>query len=118
MNNSYYIKQINVVNEGSITNTNLYVSDGMFKEIGDFIIPDNAIVIDVQVHFRDPGLIHKADLYTESCAAVAGGVTSFIDMPNTLPNVLSIDLLEEKYTIASQKSIANFGFLLGVNSDN
>jgi dihydroorotase len=130
MNNSYYIKQINVVNEGSITNTNLYVSDGMFKEIGDFIIPDNAIVIDgtnrillpgvidAQVHFRDPGLIHKADLYTESCAAVAGGVTSFIDMPNTLPNVLSIDLLEEKYTIASQKSIANFGFLLGVNSDN
>lgn len=130
MNNSYYIKQINVVNEGSIVNTNVYVSDGVFKKIGDMSIPDDAIVIDGanrylfpgvidgQVHFRDPGLTHKADLYTESCAAVAGGVTSFIDMPNTLPNVLSLDLLEEKYTIASQKSIANFGFLLGVNSDN
>ncbi|WP_242617366.1 amidohydrolase family protein [Cecembia calidifontis] len=75
-------------------------------------------IIDGQVHFREPGLTHKGDLYTESKAAIAGGVTSFIDMPNTLPNVLTIDILNEKYQIASKKSLANFGFLLGVNGDN
>ncbi|NBC24079.1 MAG: dihydroorotase, partial [Bacteroidetes bacterium] len=66
----------------------------------------------------DPGLTHKADLYTESKAAIAGGVTSFIDMPNTQPNTLTLELLNEKYTRAGEKSLANFGFLLGVNSDN
>mgnify|MGYP002783744909 CR=1 FL=1 len=75
-------------------------------------------IIDAQVHFREPGLTHKGDLYTESKAAVAGGVTSFIDMPNTIPNVLTIDILNEKYRIASKQSLANFGFFLGVNGDN
>lgn len=75
-------------------------------------------IIDGQVHFRDPGLTHKADLYTESRAAVAGGTTSFIDMPNTVPNVLTMDILNEKYRLAAEKSLANFGFFLGVNGDN
>ncbi|MCS6819226.1 MAG: dihydroorotase [Chitinophagales bacterium] len=82
---------------------------------GLFIIPG---IIDAQVHFRDPGLTHKADIQSESRAAVAGGVTSFIDMPNTKPNTLSIELLEQKYEIAARKSLANFGFLLGVNAEN
>ncbi len=82
---------------------------------GKYLFPG---IIDGQVHFREPGLTHKGDLYTESKAAVAGGVTSFIDMPNTFPNVLTIDILHEKYQIASRKSLANFGFFLGVNGDN
>jgi dihydroorotase len=75
-------------------------------------------IIDAQVHFREPGLTHKADIHSESRAAVAGGVTSFIDMPNTIPHVLTLEILEEKNRIASQKSLANYGFLLGVNADN
>jgi dihydroorotase len=70
------------------------------------------------VHFREPGLTHKADLTSESRAAVAGGITSFIDMPNTIPNVLNLTTLEEKNKLASTKSIANYGFFLGVNGDN
>jgi dihydroorotase len=82
---------------------------------GKYLLPG---IIDGQVHFREPGLTHKGDLYTESKAAVAGGVTSFIDMPNTSPNVLTTDILNDKYRIASEKSLANFGFFLGVNGDN
>jgi dihydroorotase len=74
-------------------------------------------IIDGQVHFRDPGFTHKGDLYTESKAAVAGGVTSFIDMPNTVPNILTVESLKEKYAIAS-KSLANYSFFMGVNGDN
>jgi dihydroorotase len=70
-------------------------------------------IIDGQVHFRDPGLTHKADLYTESKAAIAGGVTSFIDRPNTVPNVLTHEIYEAKYTLAATKSLANFGFFMG-----
>jgi dihydroorotase len=70
------------------------------------------------VHFREPGLTHKGTIYSESKAAVAGGVTSFIDMPNTIPNVLSIERLNEKYSIASENALANYGFFLGVNADN
>lgn len=75
-------------------------------------------VIDDQVHFRDPGLTHKGDLYTESKAAVAGGITSFFEMPNTRPQATTVDILEEKYTLASQKSFANYSFLMGVTNDN
>ena len=75
-------------------------------------------IIDDQVHFRDPGLTHKGDLYTESKAAVAGGVTSFFDMPNTLPQTTTIELLEEKFALASEKSLANYSFLMGVTNDN
>jgi len=75
-------------------------------------------LIDDQVHFREPGLTHKAELYTESRAAVAGGITSFIEMPNTVPNTLTQDLLQDKYDIAAERSIANYSFYMGVSNDN
>jgi len=75
-------------------------------------------VIDDQVHFRDPGLTQKGDLYTESKAAVAGGVTSFMDMPNTRPQATTLDALEQKYTLASEKSLANYSFYMGATNDN
>jgi dihydroorotase len=124
------IKNINIVNEGKILIADILVADGLIHKIGkvneekSFTVIDGTGkyvfpgIIDGQVHFRDPGLTHKGDLYTESKAAVAGGVTSFIDMPNTYPNVLSMDLLNEKNKLASEKSLANFGFFLGVNGDN
>lgn len=124
------IKNISIANEGQIIVGDILVNDGVIQQIGDIQVTDNTRVIDGtgkflfpgiidgQVHFRDPGLTHKGDLYTESKAAIAGGVTSFIDMPNTFPNVLTIDILNEKYQIASEKSLANFGFFLGVNGDN
>lgn len=74
--------------------------------------------IDDQVHFREPGLTHKAEIYTESRAAVAGGITSFMEMPNTVPNTLTRELLEEKYRLASAKSIANYSFYMGASNDN
>lgn len=123
------IKNISIVNEGKITLTDILIVEGLIQKIGKqedpiarvidgtgkYLLPG---IIDGQVHFRDPGLTHKGDLYTESKAAIAGGVTSFIDMPNTSPNVLSMDILNEKYRIAADKSLANFGFFLGVNGDN
>ena len=75
-------------------------------------------VIDDQVHFREPGLTHKATIHSESRAAVAGGVTSFMEMPNTIPNALSLELLEDKYNIASKSSLANYSFFMGVSNDN
>jgi len=124
------IKNISLVNEGKLMVTDLIIENGIIHKIGNIndYNDENIIdgtgkhlfpgIIDGQVHFREPGLTHKGDLYTESKAAIAGGVTSFIDMPNTFPNVLTIDILNEKYRIASQKSLANFGFFLGVNGDN
>jgi len=124
------IKNISIVNEGQVTRADLLIDDGLIQKIGQidgensttiidgsgkYLFPG---IIDGQVHFREPGLTHKGDLYTESKAAVAGGVTSFIDMPNTIPNVLTIDILNEKYQLASTQSLANFGFFLGVNGDN
>jgi dihydroorotase len=124
------IKNISVVNEGQIILSDILIDNGVIQKIGlltditnskiidgtgKYLIPG---IIDGQVHFRDPGLTHKGDIYSESKAAVAGGVTSFIDMPNTFPNVLTIEILEEKYQIASEKSLANYGFFLGVNGDN
>ena len=75
-------------------------------------------VIDDQVHFREPGLTHKGDIYTESRAGVAGGTTSYMEMPNTVPHALTQELLEEKYKIASEKSLANYSFYIGVSNDN
>ncbi|MEX0636268.1 MAG: dihydroorotase [Ferruginibacter sp.] len=75
-------------------------------------------MIDDQVHFREPGLTHKADIHSESRAAVAGGTTSFMEMPNTIPNALTIDLLEDKYEIARNSSLANYSFFMGVSNDN
>lgn len=130
MDNRILIQHIGIVNEGRITTADVLIAGGLIQKIGK-IEPDAATktidgggkfllpgIIDGQVHFREPGLTHKADIYTESKAAVAGGVTSFIDMPNTVPNVLGMDILNEKYRIAAEKSLANFGFFLGVNGDN
>ena len=130
MSDKTIIKNISIVNEGQIIVADLLIDNGIIQKIGQLNNDSNATIIngagkylfpgiiDGQVHFREPGLTHKADLYTESKAAIAGGVTSFIDMPNTIPNVLSMDILNEKYRIASEKSLANFGFFLGVNGDN
>jgi dihydroorotase len=82
---------------------------------GNLLLPG---VIDDQVHFREPGLTHKATIYTESRAAVAGGVTSFMEMPNTVPPVFTQTLLEDKYQIASQSSLANHSFFMGAANDN
>jgi dihydroorotase len=82
---------------------------------GKLLIPG---CIDDQVHFREPGLTHKADIHTESSAALAGGVTSFMEMPNTIPNALTPEILEAKYEIAAQKSMANYSFYMGVSNDN
>ena len=124
------IKNISIVNEGNTIVGDLLIDKGVIQNIGELDDDKKARVIDGtgkylfpgiidgQVHFREPGLTHKGDLYTESKAAIAGGVTSFIDMPNTFPNVLTMDILNEKYQIASEKSLANFGFFLGVNGDN
>ena len=124
------IKAITVVNEGRVFTADVLIENGVITQIGSVEAPEAARVIDGrgkhlfpgvidgQVHFRDPGLTHKADLLSESRAAVAGGVTSFIDMPNTVPNVLTMEILEEKYRLAGEKSLANYGFFLGVNADN
>src|ERR1035437_4494766 len=82
---------------------------------GKYLLPG---VIDDQVHFREPGLTHKAEIYTEAKAAVAGGVTSFMDMPNTVPNTLTQELLEEKYQRASEVSLANYSFFMGASNEN
>ena len=82
---------------------------------GLYLLPG---VIDDQVHFREPGLTHKGNIYSESRAAVAGGITSFMEMPNTIPNTLTQDLLEEKYVIASKTSVANYSFFMGINQNN
>ncbi|MCG8321655.1 MAG: dihydroorotase [Cytophagales bacterium] len=130
MNQRILIKKSTIVNEGKSFVADVLLSDGFITQIGKIDIEPNQKVIDGtgkhllpgiidgQVHFRDPGLTHKGDLYTESKAAIAGGVTSFIDMPNTIPNVLTAEALKDKYEIASTKSLANYAFFLGINGDN
>jgi len=127
----YLIKDILVVNEGKIKLSDVFISNGKIEKIAPIIQLSFAVkeingkglhllpgVIDDQVHFREPGLTHKANIYTESRAAVAGGTTSFMEMPNTIPNALTISLLEEKYAIAKQSSLANYSFFMGVSNDN
>jgi dihydroorotase len=130
MKENILIKNVTLVNEGKLYLADVLLSGGFIKRIGSIHIELNCKVIDGtgkhlfpgiidgQVHFRDPGLTHKGDLYTESRAAIAGGVTSFIDMPNTIPNILTVESLKQKYEIASKKSLANYSFFLGVNGDN
>jgi dihydroorotase len=101
-----------ILPEGS---SNRVKADLVINVGGKYLIPG---VIDDQVHFREPGLTHKGDIYTESKAAIAGGVTSFMDMPNTKPQTLTQTLLEEKYTLASGKSLANYSFYMGAANDN
>lgn len=128
----YLIKNANIVNEGRVFSGSVLIRDGWIVNIseGENLDSENADVIDIkgkflvpgviddQVHFRDPGLTHKGEIYTESRAAVAGGVTSFMEMPNTIPNVLTQELLEEKYTMAAEKSLANYSFYMGASNDN
>jgi dihydroorotase len=129
---NYLIKNIQIVNEGSVITGDVLIKNGRIEKIssaigamamdgieingeGKFLMPG---CIDDQVHFREPGLTHKATIYTEAKAAVAGGVTSFMEMPNTIPNALTQELLEDKYVIASQHSLANYSFFMGTGNDN
>lgn len=127
----YLFKNILVVNEGQITSTDVLVQNERIEKIGRHLSEKGNVreingeglhllpgAIDDQVHFREPGLTHKADIHTESRAAVAGGVTTFMEMPNTIPNALTIDLLEDKYKIAAQNSVANYSFFMGVSNQN
>src|SRR6187455_1567894 len=129
---NYLIKSALVVNEGSIKNADVLISNGRIEKVetritqvdlsvkeingeGKYLLPG---AIDDQVHFREPGLTHKATIYTEAKAAVAGGVTSFMEMPNTIPNALTQELLEDKYSIASKTSLANYSFFMGTSNNN
>ena len=127
---SYIIKNARIVNEGKIFSSDVLLKNGRIEKIASEISSPNAEIInaennfllpgmiDDQVHFREPGLTHKADIYTESKAAVAGGITSFMEMPNTVPNTLTQALLQDKYDLASTKSLANYSFFMGVSNDN
>lgn len=124
-------KQARIVNEGKVFEGDLLVKNGRIERIDSSITPtpDVEVVelngkyilpgcIDDQVHFREPGLTHKGEIFTESRAAVAGGITSFMEMPNTVPNALTQELLQDKYDIASKRSIANYSFFMGASNDN
>lgn len=129
---NYLIKNVQVVNEGRIISADVLIKNGRIERIGELITQPDASVteiigegkyllpgaIDDQVHFREPGLTHKATIYSEAKAAVAGGVTSFMEMPNTIPNALTQELLEDKYTIASKTSLANYSFFMGTSNNN
>ena len=124
------IKNASIVNEGKIFISDLLIEDKRIKQISEKIdvLPDIEIdatgkylfpgIIDDQVHFREPGLTHKANIYTESKAAVAGGITSYMEMPNTNPQTLTQELLEQKFKIAQEDSLANFTFFMGVSNNN
>ena len=127
----YLFKDILIVNEGKIDCADVLVKDERIEKIGYAINEKGKVmeilgenkhlfpgVIDDQVHFREPGLTHKATIATESAAAVAGGVTSFMEMPNTIPNVLTLPLLQDKYDIAERNSVANYSFFMGVSNYN
>jgi dihydroorotase len=127
---SILIKSATIVNENKLFVGDILIKDGLIERIGPTIDvrADQEIdaeglhlfpgCIDDQVHFREPGLTHKANIYTESRAAVAGGITSFMEMPNTVPNTLTQELLEQKYEIASRNSPANYSFFMGASNDN
>ena len=120
-----------LVNENQIFEADIFIKDDLIEEIGKdlqhkeadrvidatgkMILPG---LIDDQVHFREPGLTHKGEIYMESRAAVAGGITSFMEMPNTVPNALTQELLQDKYDIAAQNSLANYSFYMGASNDN
>jgi dihydroorotase len=127
---SILIKSATIVNENKQYIADVLVKDGFIERIdstinahADEVINADGLhlfpgCIDDQVHFREPGLTYKADIYSESRAAVAGGITSFMEMPNTVPNTLSQQLLEDKYEIAAHKSLANYSFFMGASNDN
>ena len=128
---SYLIKNTSIVNEGKTINGDVLIKNGRIEKVdaniqvqesikeingeNQFLLPG---VIDDQVHFREPGLTHKANIYTESKAAVAGGVTSFMEMPNTNPPTFTQALLEAKYAIGAETSLANYSFFMGTSQEN
>ena len=130
--NKILIKNAKIVNEGTIFEGDLLIENDLIVEIAEKISPkssDCKIIdaegnylipgaIDDQVHFREPGLTHKGDIESESRAAVAGGITSFIEQPNTVPNAVTQELLEQKYQIAADSSFANYSFMMGGTNDN
>ena len=128
--NSYLIKNATIVNEGSSFVGDLLVENGIIKKIGSSITTNSMTVIDAsgkylipgliddQVHFREPGLTHKATIGSESRAAVAGGITTFIEMPNTVPQATNQQLLQDKFNIAEKTSYANYSFMFGGTNDN
>ncbi len=128
---STIIRNAKIVNEGIIREADLWIKGGKIERIGQ--IPSNIIydkeidahglyllpgAIDDQVHFREPGLTYKGEIYTEAKAAVAGGITSFMEMPNTVPPAITIELLEKKYNRAANCSLANYSFFLGTTNTN
>jgi dihydroorotase len=127
------IRNARIINEGKDTRGDVLVVRDRIEKIGGSIgLPsyinfneinaDNLVLIpgmiDAHVHFREPGLTYKGSIQTESAAAVSGGITSFMDMPNTLPNVLTREILEDKYKIASRSSLCNYSFFMGLSKDN
>jgi dihydroorotase len=124
------IKSATIVNEGKQFAADVLIKNGRIEKIAESISAQNEEIIDGagkfllpgliddQVHFREPGVTYKADIGTESRAAVAGGITSFMEMPNTKPNALTQELLEDKYQLAAKKSIANYSFYMGASNDN
>ena len=127
---NYILKNGVLVNEGRKTEADILIKNGKIEKIGTSLTEVDAEIIDVkgsfilpgciddQVHFREPGLTHKASIYSESRAAVAGGITSYMEMPNTVPNATTQELLQDKYDIASKNSLANFSFFMGATNDN
>lgn len=127
---NYLIRNANIVNEGKITAGDVLISEGKIAAIGSGIEVIDAEVIDAtglwlmpgviddQVHFREPGLTHKGEIYTEAKAAVAGGVTSFMEQPNTAPPATTVERLEEKYARAAEVSLANYSFFIGTTNNN
>ena len=124
------IKNSQIVNEGKIIQSDILIENDLISKIqpniseeadqiidasGKYLLPG---VIDDQVHFREPGLTHKGDIESESRSAIAGGTTSFIEQPNTVPNAVTQELLADKYELARQKSFANYGFMMGGTNDN
>lgn len=126
----YLIKGGIIVNEGRLLHADVLINGQWIEKIGSGLADSSATEInaegmyvvpgsiDDQVHFREPGLTHKGDLYTESRAAVAGGITTFMEMPNTVPNALTQELLQDKYDRAAQVSLANYSFFMGASNDN
>jgi hypothetical protein len=128
---SILITGANIVNEGRISPGDILVKEGLIAKIGSDLRSEQADihidatgkyifpgVIDDQVHFREPGLTHKGEIYTEAKAGVAGGTTTYMEMPNTVPQSTTIELLEQKYMRASEVSLANYSFFFGATNDN
>lgn len=131
MAETFLIKNATLVNEGKSYLSDVLIVDGKIASVKPFITVEENIkiidatglhllpgVIDDQVHFREPGLTHKGEIYTESKAAVAGGVTSFMEQPNTIPAATTIELLEQKYSRAKEVSLANYSFFMGTTNSN